>query len=682
MRKVCGSFLLIFALAMLIACGPNAIAQQAQPTPAGPAVQTVELTPAGAEAEVGKPIKFTAIAKDANGNPLDVKPTAWFAAPFDLAVADENGTVSFFQPGEVMVGALVGGKAGFTKVMVKATPVARIDIEQMSRPIVVGGTAKLSAMARTSNGNPRNDAVINWTSDNPSVASVDAAGVVTGLAPGRATLRAASGTGSGSVAITVVKSALTGLSIEPRTATARTGDVVRFNARAQGSGDQMNNFVARWAVSGEGATIDSDGGFVAERPGTYVLTATSGAHQAVASVVVAPRNAEREIEIVGHALSKNMLDGNGVVIQTAEQWIFGDYAYVSTISDKLLVYDITNPASPKLTDTLKVDARTINDVSTTADGKVAVITREGASNRKNGIVFLDTNDMAHPKIVSEYTATVTGGVHSAFIDGHYVYLTDDATGSMRVIDFADVKNPKEVARWEAQSDVATTTRTKEGEEVHGRYLHDLQVKDGLAYLAYWRDGLIILDVGKGIKGGSPEKPQLVSRLPFNHYELYGNGWLAGTHSVFRYKNYVFVGDEVFPPIFDINNKRRIPVRGIIHVVDVSDLEHPRKVAEYPVPEAGAHNMWVEDDLMYMGYYNGGGRVIDVSGELRGDLYRQGREIAHLWAGDPEGYRPNLPFTWGAQPHKGLIYFNDINSGLWVVKLAGPKVKGSTTEPGK
>ncbi|HEX8495532.1 MAG TPA: Ig-like domain-containing protein [Pyrinomonadaceae bacterium] len=683
MRKLWNSFILILVAIALPAFGPTIFAQQTQPSPAASAaVATVEISPATAEAEVGKPLKFTAIAKDASGNQLKDQPSAWFAAPFDLAAADDTGTISFFQPGEVLVGALVGGKAGFTKVIVKATPVARIDIEKISRPIVVGGTAKLSAIARAANGNPRNDAVIAWASDNPSIATVDGAGVVTGVAPGSATLRATSGSGSGNVTITVVKSTLTGLSIEPRTANARTGDVVRFNARAQGVGDQVDNFIARWAVTGDGATIDADGGFVAERPGTYVVTATSGAHQAVSSIVVAPRNAEREIEVVGHALSKDIMDGNGAVIQTAEQWIFGNYAYVSTIWDKLLVYDISDPAHPKLTDTLKVDARTVNDVSTTADGKIAVLTREGASSRKNGIVFLDTSDMAHPKIVSEYTATVTGGVHSAFINGHYVYLTDDTTGSMRVIDFRDVKNPKEVARWQTESDVVTTIRTKEGEFVGGRYLHDLQVKDGLAYLAYWRDGLVILDVGKGIKGGSPEKPQLVSRLPFNHYELYGHGWLAGTHSVFRYKNYVFVGDEVFPPTFDIHNKKRIPVRGIIHVVDVSDIEHPRKVAEYPVPEAGAHNMWVENDIMYMGYYNGGGRIVDVSGELRGDLYRQGREIAHLWAGDPEGYRPNLPFTWGAQPHKGLIYFNDINSGLWIVKLAGPKIKGSTTEPGK
>jgi hypothetical protein len=40
------------------------------------------------------------------------------------------------------------------------------------------------------------------------------------------------------------------------------------------------------------------------------------------------------------------------------------------------------------------------------------------------------------------------------------------------------------------------------------------------------------------------------------------------------------------------------------------------------------------------------------------------------------------FMWGAQPHKGLIYFNDINSGLWIVKLGDKINKGSTTSPGQ
>lgn len=655
-----------------------AIAQQ----PAASIVKTVVVTAPAAEAEVGKPLKFTAVAKDEKGNVVNVQPSAWFAAPFDLARADDDGTVSFFQPGEVLVGAIVGGKPGFTKIRVKTTPVSRIDIEALKHPVVAGGRTKLSAVARSANGDPRAGAVLDWISDNPRIATVDAAGLVTGIAPGKANITATSENGKATLAVNVLRNTITGLTITPGSARARTGDVVRLMARAKGGNAGFDNFAVSWSVTGEGARVDADGGFVAELPGTYVVTAASGAVQTHASIVVAPRNIEREIEVVGHTLTRDMMDGNGAVIQAAEQWIFGNYAYISTIWDKLLVYDVSDPANPKLTETVKVDARTVNDVSITADGKIAVITREGASNRKNGIVFLDTSDLAHPKVISEYTLTVTGGVHSAYIDGHYVYLTDDATGSMRVIDFKDVKNPKEVGRWQVESDVVTKFRTKEGEEIGGRYVHDLQIVDGLAYLAYWRDGLVILDVGKGIKGGSPENPQLVSQFRFNHFELYGNGWLAGTHSVFRYKNYVFIGDEVFPPIFDINGKARIPVRGIVHVVDVSDIMNPKKVAEYSVPEAGAHNMWVENDILYMGYYNGGGRVLDVSGELRGELYRQGREIAHLWAGHPEGYRPNLPFTWGAQPHKGLIFFNDINTGLWIVKLGGAKIKGSTTEPGQ
>ena len=639
---------------------------------ATPVVATAAITPATTEIYPGQKVKFTAEAKDASGKVIKTTSLNWFAVPFDLAAVDESGTVSFFSPGEVLVSAIVGGKPAFARVMVKTGPIAKVEIASLKRPLVVGATTRLEAVARSAEGNPRTDASLKWSSSMPDVAAVDPAGMVTALAPGRAQITASTGSVTGTVTVTVDQSTLTDLSIEPRTTNARTGDVIRFNLRAKKS--PADNSAVRWAVSGPAATVDADGGFVADLPGSYVITASSGREEAVASVVVSPRNAERELTVVGRAATKDFA--------AAEEWIIGNHAYLSTISDKFLVYDISDPANPKLTDTIKVDARIVNDISTTADGKILVISREGASSRKNGIAFYDTSDPAHPKLISEYTATVTGGVHSAFVDGHYVYLTDDATGSMRVIDFADVKNPKEVARWEVPNQVATTIRGLDGDTIAGRYLHDLQVKDGLAYLAYWRDGLVVLDVGNGIKGGSPEKPVLVSQFRFNHHELYGNGWLAGTHSVFRYKNYVFVGDEVFPPIFDIQARERVPVRGIVHVIDVADISKPRKVAEYPVPEAGAHNMWVEDDLMYMGYYNGGGRIVDVSGELRGDLYRQGREVGHLWAGDPQGFKPNLPFTWGAQPHKGLVYFNDVHSGIWIVKLGEPKTKGSTTTPGQ
>ena len=660
----------VFATIAVTLFSTIALAQGPNPAPATTAIKTVQITASVKEAEVGQQVKVTAVAKDAAGNVVKEEPSTYFAGPFDIAAVDDSGNVKLFGTGEVTVGAIVGGTPGLTTFMVKAPTIKTIELTPLKTPLVVGGSAPIEAVTRIFTGDPRTGVAINWTSDNPQVATLDSGGVVTAVGAGKATITATSGAASNTTTVTVVKNTLRSLLVTAAAKTARTGDVVRFAAKGQPTSD----VTTRWSVGGAGATVDADGAFVAEKPGTYIVTATSGHVSSSASIVVAPRNLEREVTVVGRVPLKEF--------QGAEQWIIGNYAYYSTISDRFLVYDISNPAQPKLTDTIKVDARLVNDIMTTADGKILVISREGASNRKNGIAFYDTSDPAHPKLISEYTATVTGGVHSAFVHDHYVYLTDDATGSMRVIDFADVKNPKEVARWQTDNPTAGMIRTKEGEQIAGRYIHDLQVKDGLAYLAYWRDGLIILDVGAGLKGGSPEHPQLVSQLRFNHNELYGNGWLAGTHSVYRYRNYVFLGDEVFPGFFDIKSTKRIPVRGIVHVVDVSDINHPRKVAEYPVPEGGAHNMWVEDDIMYVGYYSGGGRIVDVSGELRGDLYQQGREIARVWTGDPDGFRPNLTFTWGAQPHTGLIYFNDVNSGLWIVKLGEKIEKGSTTAPGQ
>ena len=128
------------------------------------------------------------------------------------------------------------------------------------------------------------------------------------------------------------------------------------------------------------------------------------------------------------------------------------------------------------------------------------------------------------------------------------------------------------------------------------------------------------------------------------------------------------GDEAFP--YQTMRGERTPGRaaGWIHIFEWDEWDSAREVARYEVPEAGTHNLWVEDDILYIAYYNGGLRVVDISGDLRGDLYRQGREIAMSPPFDPESRIPNAPMVWGPQPYKGHIYVSDMNSGLWAVKL--------------
>ncbi len=670
----------LILVAITAMCAAPAVAQNPPATDKAPEeaskVVTVEITPAEASTPVGGKLQFKAVAKDAAGQPLPDAVKLWFAAPFDAASADDKGEVSFVEPGEITVGAVVGKKIGYAHVMVAKPHIAAITVTPLSAPLAVGSSHLMEATPRNASGDPRSDVSLAWSSLDSRVASVDSAGMVRALKPGKTGIRATGDGATGETVVTVGKNATFGMTLAPVTSAAKTGDVIHFTAKDK-KGAAIP-FEITWSVEQNGAQIWPDGAFVANLPGSYTVLASVGDRVASASIVVAPRDLLRDLDVVGHVMPKDD--------QFAEEWVWDHYAYLSALSDKVYIFDIADPAHPQSFEPLKVDARIINDVSVTPDGKIGVLTREGASNRKNGIVFFDASDPAHPKVISEYTATVTGGVHSAYLNSHYAYITDDATGSLRVIDFADVKSPREVARWQVensgQSQIKVAIPTEEGGgfTMAGRYLHDVQVVDGLAYLAYWRDGAVILDVGNGIKGGTPEHPQLVSNYRFNYDELYGSGWLAGTHAVYRYKNYLFIGDEVFPASFSLASHNRIPVRGIAHILDVSDIEHPREVATYSVPEAGSHNIWVVDDVMYIGYYNGGARVVDVSGELRGELYSQGREIARFWSGDPQGYRTNLPFAWGVYPYKNLIYVNDVHGGLWITKLGKHKPYTQTTAP--
>ena len=108
-------------------------AKQEAPT-SSVAPASVEITPNMLDVHVGEKVKFSASAKDASGNAIDTKPSVWFAAPFDLAGADESGEVTFHAPGVVTVGAVIAGKAGYATVNVGSSKVTTIEIASPAYP--------------------------------------------------------------------------------------------------------------------------------------------------------------------------------------------------------------------------------------------------------------------------------------------------------------------------------------------------------------------------------------------------------------------------------------------------------------------------------------------------------------------------------------------------------------------
>ena len=637
--------------------------------PAAAQTVTVQVEPAHAVVQAGDSARFRAVARDAEGRPAAGVSIQWLATPFDISSADSTGRVTTFRPGQVyiiavpMAGAAPAGPPGVGVLdITERAPAALEILAPQGRSLIVGGALRLQARALTAIGDPVRTPPVAWRSLNPSVADV-ASGFVQGRAPGNAFIIAELGSLTASVQVDVQPNPVSTIELPPVAEPVRTGDVIDLRARAVGRTGTLQNLAIGWSVMGSGASVDAGGRFVADRPGIYTVTASVGGRGASIIVQVLPRAEPRRVEAVAHvALPRG--------VQAAEIWPVGDVAYVSTIGGTVYVFDIADPARPALVDSLVVDARLVNDVSTSADGRIGVLSREGASDRRNGLVFFDASDPRHPKLLSHFTEGLTGGVHSAFIYDHYVFATDDATGSLRIIDFADPRAPRQVARWQLERPTSEPFAVAFLNVIPERYLHDVRVEDGLAYLAYWRDGLVVLDVGNGSHGGSISEPKLVTQFRYNHAELYPPGYIAGTHAVFPYGDYIFVADESYPGTADLASPEQFPTRGLVHVLDRTNIADLRKVAEYDPVEFGAHNLWAADSLLYIGAYNGGIRVLDVAGTLRGDLRQQGRVLGALYTGTLEGFRPNAALAWSAIPHRGFIFASDVNTGLWVARVAG------------
>jgi hypothetical protein len=638
----------------------------------------LEVTPARLELAVGDSLHLSARALDASGRPI-LDATIFFR-PEGLAAAqvDSTGMVRAGGVGDVLVlvTALVpGSKPILQQVVLKALPGPAKRIELGSHParLVPGQRVPLTARVLSAEGDLRPDTV-RWTSSAPGVARVARGGLLEARGPGKATLTATVGTVRATTVVEVAAAAPASLAIEPADARVKQGDVVRFRVVAKGAGGTtITGVTPSWSFGPGQGEIDEDGGFVAYQPGTYTVTAALAGRSATSRVTVSRRAIRRSATIVGSVVRK--------AFATSEVWVHpnGTVAYLATAlgGDRLYTLDVSDPANPTIVDSVQANARHINDIMTDKAGKVMVFTREGAADRKNGIVIATLEDPLHPKVAAEFTEGVTAGVHSAFVYtqptyGTHVYLTNDGTGALNIVDINDPAHPKLAGTWKTPRSDA------------GRYLHDVDVQDGLLYASYWHDGLVILDIGKGIKGGSPSNPQLVSQFKYDLDSLYqqvgensGPGFVRGTHTAWRHGRYVFVGDEVFglDALAALHEGKPSRAYGRLHVIDVSDIASPKEVAWYEPEYGGVHNVWVAGDTLYMGAYNAGFRAFDVSGELRGDLRAQGREIASVATSDPSGFIPNATMTWGVVVKNGLAYVNDFDSGLYLVRMEPERERG-------
>ena len=580
---------------------------------------------------------------------------------------------------------------GSLVINVPYPPIEKVAFSQTPSKLYTNTTTNLSAKVTDQAGLDRTaGTLVAYKSSDESIASFDELNNLITKKAGRITVSATAEGVSQSLKIKVVKNPARSVSISTNGVDEiRTGDVLRVNAKAVSGSRSYDDVPVYYSFTGKAeygefglpasAQITSDGRFVAETAGMYTVSASAGGYSAQKTIKVVPRNVNRKVKLVGHGLITNVL--------TSDLWVWPgigkhkgkDFAVTGTwgSNGEAYFWDVTDPANMVIIDTVTVDARTVNDVKISEDGRVGVITREGASDRKNGFVILDVSDPYNVTISAAYNDDMTGGVHNAFIYENHVYAVNNGR-KYDIINIDDPKKPFRVGVYEL--------------DTPGHSIHDVWIEDGIAYSSNWADGVHAVDVG-GLKfdetdrsskrfnpllakagQGSPSNPIHLADLkdPNGH-----------NHAAFPFKSqstekfYIVGGDEWFPWRYP-GKPRPYQPRGGFHFLDFTDIENPKEEAVYTITEAGSHNHWIQGDTLIAAYYNAGLRIVDISGDLLGDLYRQGREIAFYMSSQTDGHIPNSTNVWGAIPYKGLIYFTDMYSGLYCVKLVDKQT--DTTSP--
>jgi hypothetical protein len=667
MRRI-RDFLLCVALVM------SAAPLAAQPDlNAGLRVARITTEPAEIAFEAGSAASVAIVALDADGNVVDaslrIRGSRGLSHSDGILSAATGGDYRLIISVVLPADATAAPASLSVPVHVSWPAVATVEVGTASaKRLYAGTTIRFEAAAFLSSGNSRPEAHFNWSSSEESVATVDLWGAVTAHAAGSVTISAEFEGVLGTVEIDVRDLTASRLEIRGGSDQIRQGDVLTLEAVAMDGGQAIRDIPVTWSVFFEpddtinapgAAGIVEDGKFVGEVPGQYTVLATAGDLVARRKFDVRARGVVQDIELVGRGSVSDQ--------RTSDLWIYEgmdgrDYALTGTWSASgwAFFWDVTNPGAIVKMDSIQVDARTVNDVKVAPNARYAALSREGTSTRRNGPVLVDLSDPQNPVIASYIDDPhITGGVHNMFATNDYLFAL--ANGDKYVIfDVTDLSNPKFVSEYNHPNS----------------RVHDVWVHDGIAYSSEWGTGVVVVDVGNGKWGGSIENPTFVTNVPYP---------VGRTHAAFPYysasadKFYLFLGDEIMgrgDQAWRGTGLNRVPPQGgtpvafsgYIHVIDFTDPMNPKDVARYEVSEFGTHNSWVEDDILYQAYYDGGVRMVDVSGELMGNLATQGREIAVFKPFDPNGWAANVSVVWGAQQHKGNVFFTDLASGLWSVKL--------------
>jgi peptidoglycan/xylan/chitin deacetylase (PgdA/CDA1 family) len=276
----------------------------ADPPAPQPMLTQISVSPSTASISAGQTQAYTAAGYDQFNNLMSGITFAW-ASDGNSSVASLNGNVATgVAPGTVHITASASGISSGPALLTVLPPPSVLTSVVVTPPapsIFTSGTQQLTAMGYDQSGNQMSGLTFVWVSSNTSVATVNSAGLASGVSVGTSQISAsAQGVHSNAITLTVNRppSVLTSITATPSNASIQAGSVQQFSAVGYDQFDTvMPGVIFTWSssvtsvasvkgVNSEGQNVGVATGLAAGS--TLITVSAGGVNTTVSLTVTAP----------------------------------------------------------------------------------------------------------------------------------------------------------------------------------------------------------------------------------------------------------------------------------------------------------------------------------------------------------------------------------------------------------
>ena len=316
-------------------------------------------------------------------------------------------------------------------------------------------------------------------------------------------------------------------------------------------------------------------------------------------------------------------------------------AYVARYNDGLRIVDVANPAAPQ----------PLGGVPTATPGEiwndVKIVTRN-ADNRKfalmasdeRGIAVVDVSTPSAPSLVTtfpdpaRYSATQVN-VHTLAVETRsgqtYAHLANITTAGLETWNVTDPTNP-----------VYVSSYVSDAFQQPGVFVHGLFVEDGVVYLCYWDEGLVVVDT-------KPLVPVVLGQFKDYARRTAHSVWVttAGGRKV------AILGDEDYTAHLRVVD------------ADQSSPTYMELLGELELrPWVSIHNIMAAGSTAYVTWYQDGVRLIDLGNPAAPAL----TGYFNTWEGGPGNSFFEGAIGIDLDLGEKLAYVADVHRGLLILRL--------------